>query len=499
MKSESSLNIVMFSAEAAPYVKVGGLADVVGALSRSLARFGGRVALVLPAYQAISSNSFGIGPSETVIPFDVPMARETVRSSALETRTCGGSLEVYFVSGGDYFAREGIYHDPVTKEGFPDNMERYVFFMRAGLELLRRRGRRVDIIHCHDTQTALIPGLLRTVYRDDALFLRTGTLLTIHNLAYQSVYPKECLALAGIGAQHFYPFSPFEYWGQVNLLKAGIECSDRINTVSPTYALEIQSNPEYGCGLEGILKERSHNLSGILNGIDYDEWNPETDPLIPENYSAADLAGKKTCKKELLEAFGLKPLSERTPLIGIVSRLADQKGFDLIGASMKEFANLNLQMVVLGTGQRRYHELLRQFSTRFPDRVAVRLGFDNRLAHMIEAGADMFLMPSRYEPCGLNQLYSLRYGTVPIVRSTGGLADTVSNFDILDNSGTGFTFKEYSARSMMIAVRRALMVYEDPTQWREIVVRDMSQNWSWEKPTRQYMNLYRQIYQQKHS
>jgi starch synthase len=487
----------MFSAEATPYVKVGGLADVVGALSRQLIRIGGKVSLILPAYRAVSRRRFDLLPSETISPFEVSIASETVTCSVLEAGSGEGTGEVYFISGGDYFSREGIYDDPATKEGFADNMERYIFFMRAGLEMLRRRGRPVDIIHCHDSQTALLPGLLRTVFRADPLFARTGTLLTIHNLAYQSIYPKESLALAGIGADQFYPSSPFEFWGQVNLLKAGIEMADRINTVSPTYAREIQSDPEQGCGLEGVLKRRSRDLSGILNGIDYEEWNPETDPLIPANYSAADLEGKKKCKRELLDEFGLKPLSERTPLIGIVSRLADQKGFDLIGEAMADLAGLNLQLVVLGTGQSRYHALLKEFATRFPDRVAVRIGFDNNLAHRIEAGADMFLMPSRYEPCGLNQLYSLRYGTVPIVRATGGLADTVENFDILADSGTGFCFQEYSSRAMMIALHRALMVYEDPYEWRKIARRGMSRIWSWEKPAREYLKLYRQICTQK--
>jgi starch synthase len=497
MNSAAPENIVMFSAEAMPYVKVGGLADVVGALPKFLIRFGAKVTLVLPAYRAISHHKFSKVRPESLEPFDVPMGRDSIRSTALMTRE--GEMEVVFLSGGGYFSREGIYDDPETKEGYPDNMERYIFFIRAGLEVLRRRGRPVDVIHCHDSQTALLPGLLTTVYREDPLFARTGTLLTIHNLAYQSIYPSECLTLAGIGADHFYPSSPFEFWGKVNSLKAGIETADRINTVSPTYALEIQTDPEFGYGLEGVLRGRRDDLSGILNGIDYEEWNPETDPLIPANYSAADMTGKRTCKLELLREFGLKPLSERTPLIGIVSRLADQKGFDIIGASMKELADLNLQMVVLGTGQQRYHELLKRFSTSFPNRVAVKFGFDNALAHRIEAGADMFLMPSRYEPCGLSQLYSLRYGTVPIVRATGGLADTVSNFDFPENSGTGFTFQEYSSRSMMTALRRALVVFEDPVQWGEITQRGMGQNWSWEGPARRYVDLYRQIRQQRNA
>jgi starch synthase len=419
---------------------------------------------------------------------------KSVAVSVCETRMPQTCIETFFLGGGGYFQREGIYVDPKTKDAFPDDMLRWTFFMRAGLELLRRRGVRPDVIHCHDSHTALIPGLLETVFRDDPFFHRTGTLLTIHNLAYQGIFSKDVLEYAGIAAENFRPGSPFEYWGKVNFMKVGIESADLVNTVSETYAREIQTEHAYGYGLEGVLASRSDDLSGICNGIDYGEWNPEHDPLIPAHYSAGDLSGKRRCKAELLASFGLPPAGERVPLIGIISRLTDQKGFDLIGEAIDSMAKLDLQMVVLGTGQQKYHDLIQRISAAYPDRIAVRLEFNNPLAHQIEAGADMFLMPSKFEPCGLNQLYSLRYGTVPIVRATGGLADTVCNYEIAGEQGTGFSFRDYTTQAMLLAVKRALMVYSDPIAWEELMLRCMAQDWSWQTSARKYMELYGKIH-----
>ncbi len=491
----SSKHIVMYSAEAVPYVKVGGLADVVGALPRMLKRSGARVTVVLPAYRKIAPEKFGIRPSSTVPPFDVRLGGKSVRVEVAQAEVPDTGVSVFFLGGGGYFDRDGIYDDPVTKEGYPDNMHRFGFYAKAGLELLRRLEQRPDVIHCHDSQTALIPGLLRTIYRDDPFFTGIGCLFTIHNLAYQGLYEPEILKWVGIDAGFFYPMSPFEFWGKVNFMKVGIECADLINTVSETYAREIQSGAEFGYGLEGILKRRAADLSGIVNGIDLDEWNPETDALIPARYSAQNPAGKAVCKSALLQSMGLPQRRGKVPLIGIISRLADQKGFDLIGEAMEMIASQDLQMVVLGTGQLKYHELFQLFSARYPDRIAVKLAFDNRLAHLIEAGADMFLMPSKYEPCGLNQLYSLRYGTVPIVRATGGLADTIVDYEIKSDRGTGFVFKNYAVADMMTALERALVVFADSERWRRLILRDMSQRWSWEESALHYMKLYEKIQQ----
>ncbi len=497
MKNPDHKHIVMFAAEAAPYIKVGGLADVIGALPKVLEKLGARITVVLPAYQIIPREKFGILASTAVQPFDVPVGSKIVRTEIAQTTMQGTGVEVYFLDGGGYFSREGVYDDPVTKEGYPDNVQRLSFYARAGLELLRRLGRPVDVIHCHDSQTGLIPGLLSTVYRDDPFFRHTGCLFTIHNVAYQGLYEKEALAWAGIDAKYCSPSSPFEYWGKVNLMKIGILTADLVSTVSATYAREIQSGPEYSYGLEGILRNRADDLYGIVNGIDYDEWNPETDPLIPERYTAQDLAGKAACKTALLQTMKLPKRKGRIPLIGIISRLADQKGFDLIGEAIEEIAAHDLQMVVLGTGQPKYHQLVESLCVRYPEKIAAKLGFDNQLAHQIEAGADMFLMPSKYEPCGLNQLYSLRYGTVPIVRSTGGLADTITDYDLIHDRGTGFMFTEYTAAAMLAAIERALVVYADSERWRRLAVRGMLERWSWGESAQKYLELYTRIGKRK--
>lgn len=496
MAPDSPLKIVMLAAEASPYAKVGGLGDVIGALPKALDKLGAKLSVIIPAYRVVQLGAFGIRPCGKMPGFDVLMKSVIERAEVYQSRFDATDVDVYLIGSRKYFDRSGIYDDPKTKEGYPDNMERFVFFMKSALELLAKLKLPVDILHCHDSHTGLIPGLLQTNYRKNPFFAGVSTLFTIHNLAHQGLYSKESLDYAGIDSSHFYPLSPFEYWGKVNFMKAGIELADKLNTVSHTYSIEIQTNPELGMGLEGILRKRRVDLSGIVNGIDYNEWNPETDPLIPARFSMQDFSGKAECKKHLLKYFGLPQSPNRVPLIGIVSRLADQKGFDLMEESIKEITHLDLQLVVLGTGQKKYHDLFQQLAAQYPEKIAVRFSFDNELAHKIEAGSDMFLMPSRFEPCGLNQLYSFRYGTVPIVRATGGLADTVIPYD--GAKGTGFSFSEYSSKKMMAAIKQALMVYSDPVRWQALGIRIMSQDWSWDKSARQYMQLYRSIHLKKH-
>ncbi len=490
------VTIAMFAAEAIPYVKVGGLADVVGALPRALEDLGATSIIVIPAYRDIHHDRHGIRPLASLPSFDVPMGPRPARAEIFQTAVPDTGIEVFLIGGQDYFFRDGIYDNPATGEGFADNMQRYIFFMKAGLELLRRLGRRVDVIHCHDSQTALIPGFLRTNLLHDPFFAGTGSLFTIHNLAYQGIYPKQALQWAGISPRYHHLGSPFEFWGQVNFMKVGIECSDLLNTVSATYALEIQS-PEHGYGLEGVLRNRRDQLHGIINGIDYAEWNPETDRHIPANFSTEDLSGKAACRAEVLRRFGLPEDNGRVPLIGMVSRLADQKGFDLLKQAEDEIARLDLRLVVLGRGQRRYHDLLARMAARHRHKIAVRTDFDDPLAHTIYAGADMILVPSLYEPCGLNQLIAMRYGTVPIVRATGGLIDTVRDFDGRDGGGTGFRFKRYCAPDLVEALRRALEVYAAPDRWLPLVRRALAENWSWVSSARSYMDLYRTIVEKK--
>jgi starch synthase len=496
MPGKDQPRVVMLAAEASPYAKVGGLGDVLGALPKALNKLGAAVSVIMPAYGNAGSETDSSVPCEAVPGFHIPMDSSYEYANIRQTQMKGSAVDVYRIGSRKYFDRSGIYDDPVTKEGYPDNMERFIFFMKAAIELIRRIGVPFDIIHCHDSHSALVPGLIQRHFGGDPSFTGAGTLFTIHNLAYQGIYPKEALELAGIAPYHFYPSSPFEFWGQVNFMKAGIELADKVNTVSQTYAGEIRTDPELGLGLEGVLQNRKDDLSGIINGIDYEEWNPATDPLIPARFSTEDLSGKAKCKNQLLRRFNLKPSRKRRPLLGVVSRLADQKGFDLIAEAVEEIAALDMQMLVLGTGQQKYHDLFQEMAARFPDKIGIQLAFDNELAHQIEAGCDMFLMPSKYEPCGLNQLYSFRYGTIPIVRKTGGLADTVIPFD--QENGTGFCFSEYSAEAMVAAIRKALEVFSDVSRWWQLMHRAMTQDWSWDNSARQYLQLYQVIYSGKH-
>jgi starch synthase len=492
MAHEDHLKAVMFAAEIAPFTKVGGLGDVLGALPKALEGLGTKLSIVTPAYKTTCQGKFDLQRHPQIPRLDIAMGSSIEHADIFHTRMDQTSIDIYFIGSAKYFDREGIYDDPAAKEGYRDNMERFIFFMKAGLALILKMGAPIDIVHCHDSHAALIPGMIRTSFQTHPVFAKAGTLFTIHNLAYQGVYPKEALHYAGIDRKYFYSMSPFEYWNKVNFMKAGILLADKVNTVSQTYAKEIQSSHEFGHGLEGVLNSRKNDVSGIVNGIDYEEWNPANDPLIPANFSTRNLSGKEKCKEFLRQYFNLPQTDARTPLIGIVSRLTDQKGFDLIQESIQQIMALNLQLAVLGTGQQKYISLFQNIAARYPEKVAVRLCFDNELAHRIEAGSDMFLMPSKYEPCGLNQLYSMRYGTIPIVRATGGLADTV--VDDNSNGGTGFSFKRYSTGEMMIALKRALEAYSNAELWEELMIRAMNQDWSWSRSAQKYLELYQKIH-----
>jgi starch synthase len=491
MIHEDHLKVVMFAAEVAPFSKVGGLGDVLGALPKALEGLGVKLAIITPAYKSIRQGKFELHHYSKAPKLDISMGSSIEHAEVFHARMDRASIDYYFIGSGKYFDRDGIYDDPAAKEGYHDNMERFIFFMKAGLGLILKVGTPVDIVHCHDSHAALIPGMIRTSYQHHPVFQNAGTLFTIHNLAYQGVYPKEALHYAGIDRKYFYAMSPFEYWNKVNFMKAGILLADKVNTVSQTYAKEIQNSHEFGQGLEGVLHSRKHDVSGIVNGIDYEEWNPASDPHITAHFSTRDLSGKERCKKFLNHHLNLPQSPGRTPLIGIISRLADQKGFDLIQESIQEIMALDLQLAVLGTGQQKYISFFQDIALRYPKKVVVRLGFDNELAHKIEAGCDMFLMPSKYEPCGLNQLYSMRYGTIPIVRATGGLADTV--VDNIHGDGTGFSFKRYSSAEMMIALKRALKDYSNTLRWEELMIRAMNQDWSWNRSAQKYLELYQSI------
>jgi starch synthase len=463
------MNILMVASEATPFAKTGGLADVMGALPPALALRGERVAVVLPAYR---ENAYPTPLHEAYKSLWIPLGPGfAVRiTQALER-----GVDFFFVDCPALFDRDRIY-------GHSDDFMRFAVLSMAALNVARYLFL-PDIIHCHDWQTALVPVYMREHFGGDPTFAGVKVLLTIHNLGYQGIFPATALAPLGFDPRLFNP-SQFEFFGQVNLLKAGIAWSDAISTVSKGYAREIQT-PEYGFGLDGFL--RSHGpVEGILNGVDYSEWNPEHDPFIARNYSADDLSGKRECKRALLAELGLPGDSPDRPLFGIVSRFAAQKGIDLIAGIAPQFLQSYLALAVLGSGDALYESMFRDLAQTYPQKVALRIGYDNALSHRIEAGADIFLMPSYYEPCGLNQIYSLRYGTVPVVRATGGLDDTI-------DEETGFKFRDYSGSTLLEAIGSALDAYKDGERWMMRMRAGMRKDFSWGASAAEYMRLYRGI------
>ena len=466
------------ASEGLPFSKTGGLADVVEALPKALAALGHEVAVVLPRYRGTKASTLAV-PS-----FTIPLANRLRFPSIVDGGlVCG--VRYMFVDDPAYFDREGLYGNDAGD--FPDNAERYSELCRAAIEIVKHLWS-ADVIHCHDWQTALVPVLLRTSYADDPAVKDLPVVFTIHNMGYQGLFAREALERAGIPAGVYHP-AGLEFFGNVNFLKGGLIYSDYLTTVSKRYAQEIQT-PEYGYGLDGVARGRADRLIGILNGVDYSAWSPDKDKLIPMKYSAKDMSGKHVCKQALLELFGIGPEHISRPLIGIVSRFADQKGFDLIAEKAFELMKEDLSLVVLGTGERKYEELFLALAKSFPGQAGVKIAYDNEIAHKIEAGADMFLMPSRYEPCGLNQVYSLKYGTVPIVRATGGLDDTVEPFDLEHGTGTGFKFAEYSGEAMMHAIRQALHHCLDERIWRRIQLNGMAKDFSWKTPAAEYAKVY---------
>ena len=395
-----------------------------------------------------------------------------------------------------YFERDELYVDPKTGVDYEDNAERFALFCRAALETLKRLHWQPDVIHCNDWQTGLIPVYLKTVYNNDRFFNKTKTIFTIHNLAYQGNFPAEKLKITNIPEELFFPGSKLEFYKKLSFIKAGIEYSDLISTVSPTYAKEIQETGELGCGFNGILKNRSSDIFGILNGVDYSAWSPQTDDKLTIKYDFETISEKEKNKKHLLDLCGL-PYKPDVPLVGSVSRLADQKGFDLINQALDQIMQSNVQYIILGKGEEKYYKLFQEAQKKYPTQLSIHLKFDENLAHLLEAGCDMFLMPSKYEPCGLNQLYSLKYGTIPIVRATGGLADTVVDFTTNPKEGTGFAFRKFDSKELIKSIKSAVETYQNKTVWRDILKRAMNQDFSWENSSRDYIKLYSRLIKKK--
>ena len=480
------MRIVMAASECTPYSKTGGLADVVGSLPPALVKLGHQVSVFVPRYRQTKLDNPVKVISSITVPFD-----DRYRFCSILDGGLHDGVQVYFVEYPPFFDRDGLYGTPIGD--YPDNAERFALLCRAVLEATKFL-ERPDILHCHDWQTALIPILLNTLYTEDPVFEGVPCVFTIHNLGYQGLFQPEILPLLMLPWDLF-TMTKLEFYGKVNFLKGAITSADFLTTVSRKYAQEIQ-NAEYGFGLEGVLRARSGTTAGILNGVNYLEWNPETDAHIVANYSARDLSGKAVCKRDLLAEFGL-PEETQLPVLGIVSRFAGQKGFDLIQQVSDRMAHEDLIVVALGTGDRDYEDVFRRLHRQYPLKFAVNIAFDNRQAHKIEAGSDMFLMPSKYEPAGLNQLYSLKYGTVPIVRATGGLDDTVEQWDPQTQKGTGFKFREYSGEAMLETIQAALAAFRDQGKWQVLMRNGMAQDYSWEVSARDYVRVYERARQIK--
>ncbi len=477
------MKILIASPEVFPFSKTGGLADVAGSLPVALKKLGHDVRVITPQYKSTDKGKFQL--HQVVESIGVPISNRIENCAVLEGKI-DQSVPVYLVKNDNYYHRDELYGDFLGD--YPDNAERFIYFSRSILEVCKAVNFSPDILHCNDWQTGLTPVYLRKLYHDDPFFPQTASLYTVHNLGYQGLFWHYDMHLTGLGWDLFTP-NGLEYYGKINLMKGGLLWADVISTVSKKYSQEIQTK-DYGHGLEGVLQFRSDDLYGIINGVDYSNWNPETDPTIAKNYSVKNLSGKTVCKKDLLKELGL-PVKIDRPVIGMISRLDDQKGFDLIADIIDALMQLDLYFVLLGTGHKRYHKLFLRIGEKYPKKAGIRLGYDDKFAHKIEAGSDMFLMPSRYEPCGLNQIYSLKYGTVPIVRATGGLDDTIKTFQPKAGAGTGIKFIKYQSNNLLSAIKKGMKAYQDKKVWKALKLRAMQEDFSWNYSAKDYEKLYK--------
>ncbi len=485
----TEMHIVFAASECVPYAKTGGLADVVGSLPQALAKLGHRVTVYLPRYRQVAKLEPDAPAAirSLTIPFDYYNRFVAILDGGVKN-----GVQHYFVDCPEMFDRESFYSTPSGDYG--DNAERFGLFCRAVLEASKQLGV-PDVFHVHDWQAAMLTVLLRSTYFFDPVLRHVPSVLTIHNAGYQGWFPPETMIKLLLPWDMF-TMDKLEHYDTVNFLKGGIVYADAITTVSRKYAEEIQT-PEFGETLENVLRMRSRDVSGILNGVDYDEWNPATDGNIAAHYTSENLSGKAECRRDLLHAFGLEHIGAQTAVVGVVSRFATQKGFDLLTQVIDQLANEDMVLIALGNGEQYYEDVMREMEDRFPDKVRVMVKYDNVLAHKIEAGSDMFLMPSRYEPCGLNQIYSLKYGTVPVVHATGGLDDTIDNWNWESNTGTGFKFWDYTPSALLDTMKWALDTFRNKEAWRILMVNGMAQEYSWTQPAKDYVELYERVVRQR--
>lgn len=485
------LNILFCTSEVTPYSKTGGLADVSNSLPQELNMLGNSVRIITPQYGSIDERKLRVYEIKRLTNIEVPIGDKTsffnVKSSFIVSSKV--KVQVFLIENQEYFGKNSPYVDTKTGQDYSNNDERFIFFNRAVVKILGLLGWQPDIIHCNDWQTGLIPAYLKTLYAKDPLFHSVKTIFTIHNIAFQGLFPYKSFLKTGL-PDNIYNENGVEYYNQFSFLKTGLIFSDVITTVSEKYAEEISSNHDYGCGFEEILKNRKKDLYGILNGVDYSVWNPEKDSLIPYRFSSKELPLKRENKKALCKQFKLEFNSE-IPVIGIISRLSDQKGIDLIEKILKDLLKENIYFILLGQGEKKYQKFFESMAKKNNKKMGVYIGFSEELAHLIEAGSDIFLMPSRYEPCGLNQMYSIRYGTIPVVRATGGLADTISEYK--KGKGNGFVFTKYDPKELLKAIQRALKVYKNKEDWNELRRSAMAYDYSWSVSAKKYVELYRTL------
>lgn len=471
------MKILIAASEAVPYAKTGGLADVAGALLKEYKGMKKEAYIILPLYRCIKKGVVSL--KDTGLKIKVPVGERVI-----EARLFRDKSSAYFIEHEDFFNREELYGIP--RGDYADNASRFIFFSRGVLEACKRLKFQPDVIHCNDWQTGLVPLYLKTLYKTDPFFKGTASLLTIHNLGYQGLFPAAQMPLTGLGRELF-THEGLEFYGMINFLKAGLISADILTTVSNTYAKEILLK-EFAFGLEGVLKLRENDVFGVINGIDYDEWDPFKDMLIPEKFSSGDLHGKAGCKKRLIKEAVLDKVNR--PLIGLVGRLSTQKGLNLVLQSLEELVSLGVNLILLGKGDESLQVGLSEAARKYKRRVSVTIGFDESLAHKIYAGSDFFLIPSKYEPCGLGQLISMKYGSIPIGRKTGGLADTIKDYDHLASKGTGFLFSDFTPSAMQDAIKRALCLYTDSSKMKNVVKDTMKMDFSWKRSAERYIQLY---------
>lgn len=487
---KNKFKIFFVSPEVAPFAKTGELAEVAAALPQALKERGHDVRMMMPNYRSVNERKYTLRDVIRLKEFDVPFGNQVLKANGKSAFLPDAKVQIYLLNYKSYFDRDGLYQNSAGND-YHDNAERFSFFCRGCLETLKLLQWQPDIIHCNDWQTALIPFYLKTLYKDDPFFKDVAVLLTVHDISYQGSFEAALLPKSGLPADQFYPGSHLEFFGKVNFLKAGLLAADTISTVSQAYAEEIQS-AESGKGLEAVLKARKQNLVGILNGVSYTEWNPEKDRFIAQPYSAANLEPKIESKRELLKQVALNFTAE-TPVLGWIGRLESEKGIDLLEPAFEALMALGVQMVVLGVGDEKYHKMLGRFAKKYSRQLTVQLRWDNQLAHLIQAGADMLLLPARYEPCGLTQLQALRYGTIPLVHATGGLVETVQNYDAKTENGTGFVFKKFEPEEMVKTVERAVKLFQDKKRWLKLMKNAMKQDFSWDVAAEKYSKLYSRL------